>query len=115
MSQSQDYNEELENGENSAKRHLRPRKIDNYKNMLEDEVTLKTIKDEVLEKKRMQHESDEEEVMEMEIERASDDEADDEDYGESKSASKLKRAKRVIDDEEEPSDIEEPSENEEEP
>lgn len=35
------------------RRSLRPRKIENYQQMLEDEVTLKTIKDEELEKKRM--------------------------------------------------------------
>ena len=36
-----------------SKRNLRPRKIENYQQMLEDEVTLKTIRDEEVEKKRM--------------------------------------------------------------
>lgn len=39
--------------ESPGKRNLRPRKIENYQQMLEDEVTLKTIKDEELEKKRI--------------------------------------------------------------
>lgn len=71
-----------------GKRSLRPRKIENYRAMLEDEVTLKTIKDEEKEKKRLLNSAaneDEDEEMygdDYEIERASDDEdEDDSEFG----------------------------------
>lgn len=45
--------EHNESQDSPGKRSLRPRKVGNYQAMLEDEVTLKTIKDEEQEKKRM--------------------------------------------------------------
>ena len=91
-----------------SKRHLRPRKIENYRSMLEDEITLKTIKDEEKEKKRIlnpaAHEDEDEEMYgeDLEIERASDDEdEDDSEFG--VKGSKITRSaikKKVVEEEE---------------
>lgn len=106
------YQSEDEDDDDAIKtRSLRPRKIENYRDMLQDEVTLKTIKDEELEKKRMKHEDEDEEMYEGEIERASDDE--DEEYGVNKRSAKKNKKKKVIDDESEGDDAES-SEGEEE-
>jgi len=70
---------------------LRPRKVDNYQKLLQDEVTLKTIRDEAIEARRSSHveqspkeqqdegqlpqtHEDDEHMADVTIERASDDE-----------------------------------------
>lgn len=104
------------NGDDSVlKRSLRPRKVENYKQMLDgDEVTIKTIQDEQLElrKKKIDVlEEDEDELMDdAQIERASDDEVDEEFPLVKRSA--RKRGKILLDDEED-AEEEESSENEE--
>eukprot|EP00347_Sterkiella_histriomuscorum_P014782 403359546 len=99
--------------DSAIKRSLRPRKVENYKNMLEgDEITLKTIQDEQIEVKRkkreassqnrLEDEDEDEDMLEVgqQIERASDDE-DDDDFPISTRRSARKRTRRQDVDEDE--------------
>ena len=97
--------------DSNMKRSLRPRKIENYKQMLEgDEATIKTIQDEQIElrkKKQETFEEEEDEIMDdAQIERASDDE--DDDYPLKRSA--RKRVKRILKGGEDDEDVEDPEE-----